>query len=144
MTPAQYEAELHWLGWRAMAQRLLNLRPAEAHALVLMMRHPGRVITFEELAGFDGDGMMHSRCFNGSRGGIVNRIARLRAKLADVGCARTIETIQPYGDGPADGYWIQRAAARVIDRTLRLAAGVEFNDSGRDERGANNPGSQAA
>lgn len=141
MRPSEFEAEMRWLGWRQMAVKAFDLRPAEAHALTLMMRHPGRLVTFEALAAFDGDGLMNSRCFNGSRGGIVNRVSRMRRKLADVIGDDPVEIVT---DGPrvgALGYRIRGVKAWLIHGALLEAFGVSPEsqfDGGRDGAGANN------
>lgn len=124
MTLAQYRDEILWLGWRALAAKTLTLRPAEAHALERLMRHPGRVVTFEALAAFDGDCVSVSRCLNGSRDGIMTRIGRLRAKLADVGCVGAILAAGGGGPRPADGYTISPAGAAQVEAALRYACGV--------------------
>jgi hypothetical protein len=132
MTPEQFEGELYWMGWRALTQKAWGLRPAEAHALTLLMRCPGRVVTVETLAAYDGDGMACVRLHNGSRGGICTRLVRLRAKLADLGCNDVIETVRDggcRGGGPAVGYRISMAGARVLDGILRGSCGLKIAEA---------------
>lgn len=125
MTPAQFEDEKVWMGWRALAARAFDLRPSEAHALALMVRHPSRVASFEALAAFDGDGMTGSKNLTGSRGGITNRLVRLRNKLADVGCKESIETVREHDWGPTLGFRISPEGALAVELALRHACGVE-------------------
>lgn len=124
MTLAQFNEEILWMGWRALAAKTFALRPAEAHALEHLMRRPGRIVTFETLAAFDGDCLSVSRCLNGSRDGIVTRIGRLRAKLVDVGCKGAILAVGGGGPRPAVGYIISPAGAAQVKATLRYACGV--------------------
>lgn len=129
MTPTQFDCKVRWLGWRALSQRILNLRPAEAHALVLMMQAPDRTVTLETLATFDGDGMMNSRHFNGSRSGIHKRIERLRAKLSDVGCDGVVETVADHRFAPTLGFRISAKGVGDIDATLRGICGVQISEA---------------
>lgn len=125
MTPAEFEAEREWLGWQAMAARAFNLRPAEVHALALMMRTPGRTASLASLAAFDGVGS-GSRNVSGSRVGIAKRIERVRSKLLDVGCGGVVETVAEHRFAPTLGYRISPDGARRVEAALRFAHGVEL------------------
>jgi hypothetical protein len=129
MTPEQFCTEQLWMGWRALAQRAFGLRPAEVHALTLMMRHPGRVVGVDTLATFDGDGITNSKGPRGSRAGIRRRVSRLLQKLSDVGCGGTVGVVGGLRNQPIEGYVIHPTDAARIHETLLFACGVKIAEA---------------
>lgn len=120
----EFDAALRWAGWRALAAAAFNLRPAEAHALALMVRTPGRVVSLGTLAAFKGGaGSCHG--VNGSRRGILKRIERVRARLADVGCAGAVEAVAAHRFAATQGFRISPANARRIEEALVFACGLD-------------------
>lgn len=114
MTPATQRTLID-LGWVLLSQRALGLRVAEAHALRLLMRRPGRIVTFADLArDYEGHGP-HRRTDSALR----KRVERARAALADLGCADAIETVS--GE---KAYVVHEAGARRIEAALLFASGL--------------------
>jgi hypothetical protein len=128
MSPLQFADELHWSGWGAMAARAFNLRPAEVDALVRMMRAPGRTISHDTFATFDGTGTA-SRGLTGSHAAIAKRIQRVREKLGDAGCRHAVVTDAPGARDISNGYSISIRDAGRVHEALRLAFGVELRSA---------------
>jgi hypothetical protein len=127
MTEAQFLEEQRWLGWRAQATNAFGLRPAEAHALGLLVRNPGRPVAISTLAAYEGDLPEMARHFNGSHPGVLRRLSRLRQKLDDLGCCGAVELVghEPGRNGSAaTGVLMPAASARRVDTALRCALGV--------------------
>ncbi len=115
----EFQTEKMWLGWRAMAVAVFNLRPVEADALLRLARNAGRPVTFETFAGDLGN-----RNGTGTREGVKKRIERVRAKLADIGCDDVIATVER-GGGPALGYRLAPSGLERINRAMWFVWGVE-------------------
>ena len=119
-----FETEIRWAGWRALAAAAFNLRPNEAHALTLMRRRAGAAVTFAAFAGFIGQAAK-SHGEAGTTGAIRKRVERVRAKIEDIGCAGIIETVRDGPFSPARGYRMSREGAGRIDEAVRCACGLE-------------------
>lgn len=126
ITPRRFEEEKSWLGWRALAMRAFGLRPAEAYALTMLMRAPGRMVSMAALQAYDGDGLPSCKGGSGSREGVKRRVQRLRCKLADVGISDAITNIDNGGGTPLVGFTISQAKAADIEVALRYACGVRM------------------
>lgn len=120
MTPDGFRAAMFELGWIALAQRALALRPAEAHALRQLVRWAGRPVTLHQLAdGYD----RHGRS-TGSENGIRKRVERARTALRDIGLDGVIRTV--VGE---KAYTVTAEDVRRIDRGLLFACGVELTEA---------------
>lgn len=117
---ADYETELRWAGWRAMAAAAFNLRPAEAHALALLRRRAGMDVPIRAFAEFVGQTNSGEP---GSDAGVRKRIERVRARLNDVGCGDIIATVTD--THRARAFRLERAGSSRLDHALRCACGLE-------------------
>jgi DNA-binding response OmpR family regulator len=107
------------LGWIALTERALGLRPAEAHALRQLTRRPGVVITFAAMADeYAGEPRGRADRVTGTKNAIQLRVQRVAQALADVGCADAIEPVWK------TGYRVSQASAVRIEAALLAACGV--------------------
>jgi hypothetical protein len=114
--------ELRLLGWRTLATQVLNLRPNEAGVLVALMRRPGVVVSADHIATLPVQ-PHRPDTMTGSHEGVLRRVSRLRAKLADLGCDEVV-TIRPGGNDPISGFMLTRAGAERIQAALAEAAAL--------------------
>lgn len=121
MNPA-LDHELRLLGWRTLATQVLNLRPSEAGALVALLRRPGVAVTVAQLAALPVQPHRLTETA-GSHKGVLLRVSRLRAKLADLGCDEVV-AIRPSGFDPITAFMVTRSGAERIQTALADAAAL--------------------